>query len=94
MKPAPDEEFGPRMADILDKLSEAVCQESGASVVYVQAEWVFRNDAKKGRLKLNIRVSPDSKTERLGKTGQLRWRGHRLQVEADQTIRKMWEDLR
>ena len=92
-KKSPDEVFGPKIADNLGLMAEAVCHESGATEVYINANFVFKMEDKKGKLKIDIRVSPDASKERAG-NGSLQPRGSKLQIDVDDVLKDLMQKLR
>jgi len=93
--PRPDDKFGPKLADLMLELAEAVSTESGATSVYVSAQYVFTKGSKdRGKMKLDIKVSPDAKKERLSRDGSRSSRGTELKRRVEEMLRKHSERLR
>jgi hypothetical protein len=88
---SPDDKFGPQIADLLGELSDAVNKESGAKSVYITASFVYDSTLRKGRLKLDIKVSPDAKQER-ARDGVLRKRGDKMQHGVEKSAGNMLND--
>jgi len=81
----PHRRYGQVIADALDKMTKEIRRESGASVVKVTCEFVLEDG--EGKMKLDVRVSPDARTERLD-DGKLKPRGAGLQSAADKLAKK------
>lgn len=61
-KPSPDKTYGPILADLFQQLCKDILKETGARDCRVSGDFNYR-DAK-GRLKMNIFVTPEGESER------------------------------
>jgi hypothetical protein len=83
-----DDKFGGKLAELFGEMAQAIVAESGASAVLVETKFEYSDRAGVGKLQVQVKVSPDSTTERTG-DGDIKPRGAQLQVNVDETIKDL-----
>jgi hypothetical protein len=91
VKPSPDKVYGPKLADLFQKLCLEIAAETKAKGIRVKCEFLFRGGS--GELKMQTFTTPDGQTERLLDPEVPMPRGSKLQQEVISKMRSIFRYL-